>query len=75
MLANEIHTPSPSYDHDAVFFDLFVKPKVNKKPAYSVYLYKKANLGGLQEELEELASEITQKKLQRTHGSWKLELL
>ena len=44
-----------------VNFDLSVKPKVNKKPAYSVHSLKKANLDVLQEDLEELAPEFTQR--------------
>ena len=34
---------------------------MNKKPAYSVHLYKKANLDGLKEDLQKLASEFTQR--------------
>ena len=57
-MSNEFHTPSPSYDHDGVFLDLLLKPKISKKPEYSVYLYKKANINGLEEELEQLTDEF-----------------
>ena len=67
MLSNETHAPSPSYDHDAVFFDFSVRPLVNSKPAYPVYLYKKANLDGLQKELEDLATEFTQSRNHRQY--------
>ena len=59
MLSNELHVPSPSHDHDAVFFELNFKPRLLKGNDHFPYLYKKADISGLDNELNQLVQEFS----------------
>ena len=51
LLSNELHAPSPSHEHDVVFFELNFKPRLFKRNDHFTYLYKKAYISGLDNEL------------------------
>ncbi|XP_068739230.1 uncharacterized protein [Montipora capricornis] len=58
---NEFHAPSPSHDHDAIFFELDIRPKLNPKPDHHIYLYKKADMDKLEQEIDNIAHEFCAK--------------
>ena len=58
LLSNEVHVPSPSHDHDAVFFELNLKTRLFNGSDHFIYLYKKANIDDLNNELNQLVQEF-----------------
>ena len=55
LLSNQLHVPSPSHDHDAlVLFELNFKPRLFNRNDHFTYLYKKAHISGLDNELNQL---------------------
>ena len=51
IVSNETHTSSPSHDHDAVFFEMDIRPKHDLKPDYFTYLFSKADMENLELEI------------------------
>ena len=55
IATNEFHAPSPSHDHAASFFQIDIRPTLNPKPDHHhIYLYKKADMDKLEQELTTL---------------------
>ena len=48
-----------SHDHDAVFFELNFKPRLFKGNGHFTYMYKKADISGLDNELNQLFQEFS----------------
>ena len=61
IATNEFHAPSPSHDHDAIFFGIDIKPKLNPKPNHHIYLYKKGDMDKLEQEIDNIAHEFCAK--------------
>lgn len=61
IATNEFHAPSPSHDHDAIFFEIDIRPKLNPKPDHHIYLYKKADMDKLEQEIDNIAHEFCAK--------------
>ena len=59
LLSNELHAPSLSHDHDAVFLELIFKPRLFKGNDHFTYLYKKADISGLDNELNQIVQEFS----------------
>ena len=59
LLSNELHAPSLSHDHDAVFLELIFKPRLFKGNDHFTYLYKKADISGLDNELNQTVQEFS----------------
>ena len=61
IVTNEFHAPSSSHDHDAIFFEIDIRPKLNPKPDHHIYLYKKADMDKLEQEIDNIAHEFCAK--------------
>ena len=68
LLSNEVQVPSPSHDHDALFFELNLKPRLFKVNNHFTYLCKKADIIGLDNELNQLVQEFSTRD--PTNFSW-----
>ena len=58
IASNEEHASSPSHDHDAVFFDIDIRPKLNHKPGHNIYMYNKADMEKLEQEINNISHEF-----------------
>ena len=58
---NEFHAPSPSHDHVGIFFGIDIRPKLNPKLDHHIYLYKKADMDKLEQEIDNIAHEFCAK--------------
>ena len=55
-----MHLP-PRHYHDVIFFEIDIRPKLNPKPDHHIYLYKKADMDKLEQEIDNIAHEFCAK--------------